>query len=138
MSAIPITAGHPRQDVSPFHLFAAINGFHLSEAIRTAIEVDIFTAVGAGHRTTAAIARECKIAERGARILCDFLVVNAFLTKSGNEYGLTDDSATFLDRKSPAYIGTCTKFLLNDSLRANFRKLPEAVRTGTAATTEMI
>src|ERR1041385_3940023 len=132
MSAIPITAAHPRQDVSPFHLFAAINGFHLTEAIRTAIEVDIFTAVGAGHRTAAAIARECKIAERGARILCDFLTVNSFLTKSGHEYGLTDESATFLDRKSPAYMGSCIGFLLNESLRSNFRNLPGAVRKGGA------
>src|ERR1051326_2902328 len=123
MSAIPITSAHPRQDVSPFHLFQAINGFHLTEAIRSAIELDVFTAIGAGHRTAAAIARECKVAERGARILCDFLVVNQFLTKSGNEYALTDDSATFLDRKSPAYMGSCIGFLLNDVLRKNFRDL---------------
>lgn len=138
MSAIPISAAQPRPDVSPFHLFAAINGFHLTEAIRSAIELDLFTAVGAGHRTAAAIARECKVAERGARILCDFLTVNAFLTKSGNEYFLTDDSATFLDKKSPAYMGSCVEFLLNDSLRDNFRRLPEAVRRGSATNTEAL
>jgi 2-polyprenyl-3-methyl-5-hydroxy-6-metoxy-1,4-benzoquinol methylase len=133
MSAIPITSAQPRQDVSPFHLFAAINGFHLTAAIRTAIEVDLFTAVGAGHRTAAAIARECKIAERGARILCDFLTVNAFLTKSGSEYSLADDSAMFLDRKSPAYMGSCIGFLYNEELRKNFHDLPTAVRRGGAA-----
>ena len=135
MSAIPITAGQPRPDVSPFRLFQAINGFHLTEAIRTAIEVDIFTAVGAGHRTAAAIARECKIAERGARILCDFLTVNSFLTKSGHEYGLTDESATFLDRKSPAYMGSCIGFLYNDKLREQFHSLGKAVREGGATGT---
>src|SRR5690242_3304853 len=115
MSAIPITAAQPRPDVSPFRLFQAINGFHLTEAIRSAIELDVFTAIGAGHDTAAAIAKACKVAERGARILCDFLVVNGFLTKSGSEYGLAQDSATFLDRKSPAYMGSCIGFLLNDS-----------------------
>jgi ubiquinone/menaquinone biosynthesis C-methylase UbiE len=130
MSAIPINAAEPRPEVSPSHLFSAINAIQLSEAIRSAVELDLFTAIGAGHRTAAAIARECKVAERGARILCDYLVVNAFLTKSGQEYFLTDDSATFLDKKSPAYMGTCTKFLLNDQLRANFRALTEAVRRG--------
>lgn len=133
MSAIPITSAQPRHDVSPFHLFSAINGFHLTEAIRTAIELDFFTAIGAGHNTAAAIARQCKVAERGARILCDFLVVNAFLTKSGQTYSLTDDSATFLDRKSPAYMGSCIGFLLHDDLRSNFRQLPNAVREGGAA-----
>jgi hypothetical protein len=130
MSAIPINAAQPRPEVSPFHLFSAINAIQLSEAIQSAVELDLFTAIGAGHRTAAAIARECKVAERGARILCDYLVVNAFLTKSGQEYFLTDDSAMFLDKKSPAYMGTCTKFLLNDQLRANFRELTEAVRRG--------
>ena len=118
----------PRPQASPFRLFQAINGFHLTEAIRTAIELDIFTAVGAGHDTPAAIAKQCGVAERGARILCDFLVVNGFLTKSGQKYALTDDSAMFLDRKSPAYMGSCTRFLLNGSLRENFAVLPEAVR----------
>ena len=138
MSAIPISAAQPRPDVSPFHLFSALNGFHLTEGIRSAIELDLFTAIGAGHRTAAAIARECKVAERGARILCDFLVVNSFLTKSGQEYFLTDDSATFLDKKSQAYMGSCIGFLLNDTLRNNFSKLTETVRTGKAPTTEMI
>lgn len=133
MSAIPITAAHPRPDVSPFHLFAAINGFHLTEAIRTAIELDLFTAVGAGHNTAAAIARECKIAERGARILCDFLVVNAFLTRLGETYFLADDSAMFLDRKSPAYMGTCMGFLYNEKLREQFHSLGKAVRNGGAS-----
>ena len=135
MSAIPISAAQPRQDVSPFHIFAAINGFHLTEALRSAIEVDLFTAVGAGHRTTAAIARECKIAERGARILCDFLVVNAFLTKSDQEYFLTDDSAAFLDKKSPAYMGSCMQFLYNEKLRDQFHKLTDATHYGGATNT---
>lgn len=138
MSAIPITTAQPRADVSPIRLFQAINGFHLTEAIRSAIELDFFTAIGAGHDTAAAIARECKVAERGARIVCDFLVVNGFLTKSGEKYGLTDESATFLDRKSPAYMGSCTGFLLNEAMRSNFRKLSEAVRKGGAHNAEML
>lgn len=118
--------------MSPFRLFQAINAYQLTEAIRSAIELDIFTAIGAGHRTPAGIARQCGVAERGARILCDFLVVHGFLTKSDQFYALTDDSATFLDRKSPAYMGSCTRFLLNDSLRQHFLALPDAVRYGGA------
>ena len=96
-ASISSTAVETRpQQPSPFRLFQAINAFHLTEAIRSAIELDIFTAIGAGHRTQPGIARQCSVAERGARILCDFLVVNGFLTKSGQEYALTDDSAMFL------------------------------------------
>jgi 2-polyprenyl-3-methyl-5-hydroxy-6-metoxy-1,4-benzoquinol methylase len=130
MSAGPSVSHGARPQASPFRLFQAINGYHLTEAIRSAIELDLFTAIGAGHRTAAAVAHQCGVAERGARILCDFLVVQGFLTKAGQEYSLTDDSAMFLDRKSPAYMGTCTRFLINDSLRERFRALADAVRYG--------
>lgn len=130
-SSISSTARQTRPEPpSPFRLFQAINAFHLTDAIRSAIELDMFTAIGAGHNTPSAIAQKCGVAERGARIVCDFLVVNGFLTKTGQEYALTDDSAMFLDRKSPAYMGSCTRFLLNDSLRGHILALPDAVRHG--------
>ena len=129
---ISSTAPEQRQQVSPFRLFQAINAYQLTDAIRSAIELDIFTAIGSGHNTPLALARHCGIAERGARILCDFLVVHGFLTKSGQEYALADDSAVFLDRKSPADLGACTRFLLHDSLRNRFLELSDAVRYGGA------
>lgn len=128
MSAIPIGSAQPQ--ASPFRLFQAINGFHLTEAIRSAIELDIFTAIGAGQTTAEALARRCSVAERGARILCDFLVVNGFLSKTGDQYSLAEDSAMFLDRNSPSYMGSCTEFLLTDHIRENFRDLTNAVRHG--------
>lgn len=124
------TFSQPRSEASPFRLFQAINAYQLTEAIRSAIELDIFTAIAAGHTTAKALATQCRIAERGARILCDFLVVNEFLNKSGSQYSLTDDSAMFLDRKSPAYMGSCTEFLLTDEIRQGFRDLTNAVRQG--------
>ena len=127
------SAAEQQHPVSPFRLFQAINAYQLTDAIRSAIEFDIFTAIGAGHRKPVSVARQCGIAERGARMLCDFLVVHGFLTKSGQEYSLADDSAMFLDRKSPAYMGSCTRFLLNDSLRKRFLALSDAVRYGGAS-----
>src|SRR5713101_5431341 len=130
MAPIPATPAQPRSEASPFRLFQAINAFHLTEAISSAIELDIFTTIAAGHTTTEALATQCRIAERGARILCDFLVVNGFLSKSSNQYSLTEDSAKFLDRKSPAYMGSCTEFLLTDEIRQTFHDLTNAVRQG--------
>ncbi len=112
MPAIPATPAQPPTEASPFRLFEAINAFQLTEAIRSAIELDIFTAIGTGHTTAQAVATHCTIAERGARILCDFLVVNGFLRKSGNQYSSNEHSAKFLDRNSPAYLGSCTGFYL--------------------------
>src|ERR1700751_349041 len=126
-------AGEQRPQLSPFRLFQAIHAYQLTDAIRSAIELEVFTAICAGHSTPVAIARSCGTSERGVRMLCDFLVVHGFLTKSAQEYALTDDSAMFLDRKSPAYMGSCTRFLLNDSLRKRFLALSEAVRHGGAS-----
>jgi 2-polyprenyl-3-methyl-5-hydroxy-6-metoxy-1,4-benzoquinol methylase len=56
--------------------------------------------------------------------------VNGFLSKGGNQYSLSEHSAKFLDRKSPAYMGSCTEFLLTHDIRQNFRDLTNAVRHG--------
>src|ERR1700730_9412891 len=130
MTSIPATPAQPRSEPSPFRLFQAINGFQLTEAISSAIELDIFTAIAAGHTTAKALAKQCSIAKRGARILCDFLVVNGFLEKNGDHYSLSDDSAKFLDRKSPAFMGSCTKFLLTDDILQTFHDLTNSVRHG--------
>jgi ubiquinone/menaquinone biosynthesis C-methylase UbiE len=130
MAPIPATTAQLRSEASPFRLFQAINGFQLTEAISSAIELDICTAIAAGHTTAEALATQCGIAARGARILCDFLVVNGFLQKSGDRYSLSEDSARFLDGKSPAYMGSCIKFLLTDEIRQSFHDLTNAVRRG--------
>jgi 2-polyprenyl-3-methyl-5-hydroxy-6-metoxy-1,4-benzoquinol methylase len=130
MTPIPATPTQPGSEASPFRLFQAINGFHLTEAISSAIDLDIFTAIASGQTTAEALATHCGIAKRGARILCDFLVVNGFLQKSDDRYSLSEDSATFLDRRSPAYMGSCTKFLLTDDIRQTFHDLTNSIRNG--------
>ena len=61
-------------------------------ALKAAIELDLFTAVGEGAQTASELAERCKASERGTRILCDYLVVIGFLTKDGGRYGLTPDA----------------------------------------------
>ena len=80
--------------------------------MKAAIELEIFTAIAEGNTTPATIAKRCEAAERGVRILCDFLTIHGFLTKEGSHYGLAPDSALFLNRHSPAYIGGAVEFLL--------------------------
>jgi ubiquinone/menaquinone biosynthesis C-methylase UbiE len=119
-----------QQQPTPDRFFSAVNACELTEAIKTAIELEIFTAVAEGNTTSAMIAKRCEAAERGARILCDFLTVHNFLTKEGAHYGLAPDSALFLDRHSSAYVGTATEFLLTPRLRECHAWLTEAVRRG--------
>jgi hypothetical protein len=55
------------------------------------------------------------------------------LTKEGAQYALAPDSALFLNRHSPAYIGTAIEFLLTPRLREAHARLTEAVRRGGSA-----
>jgi len=111
-------------------LFDTVNSYQRSEALKAAIELDVFTAVASTDGSTREIAARCNAAERGIRILCDYLTMIGFLRKQENAYSLTQDSATFLDRRSPGYLGGVTDFLLADSLIAGFKSLAQAVRKG--------
>ena len=123
----------PGKQPSPALLFDTFNAYQRSHAIKAAIELELFTAIGAGNQTAKTIAEACGASERGTRILCDFLVISGFLTKDGGTYGLTPDSAMFLDKSSPAYMGTVSEFILSDHLVDNFDHLTEAVRKGGTA-----
>ena len=83
---------------SPALLFDTINAYQRTAAIKAAIELDVFTAMAGAPATVAAIATHCHASPRGIRILCDYLTVLGFLTKSGGQYAPTPDSALFLNR----------------------------------------
>lgn len=120
-------------NVTPERLFNAINAYQQTAAIKSAVELDIFTAIAEGNVTAAAIASRCKTAERGARILCDFLTIHGFLTKTGEQYSLAADTALFFNRHSPAYLGGALEFLLTERLLVGHQRLTEAVRRGGTA-----
>jgi SAM-dependent methyltransferase len=115
---------------SPELFFATINSYQRPAALRTALELDVFTALGEGKHTVEELAARCQTSDRGMRILCDYLVIIGFLTKEGGRYNLTQDSAVFLDRQSPAYMGSTLDFLLSPMLTSGFDDLTAAVRKG--------
>jgi len=118
---------------SPALLFDTINAYQKTAAIRAAIELDIFTALADSPGSADVIARHAKASPRGVRILCDYITLLGFLTKSGDRYALTPDSALFLNRKSPAYAGGTLDFLLSNDLTSGFTELTAAVRRGGTA-----
>ncbi len=118
---------------SPELFFETVTAYQRSAAVKTAIELAVFTAIGEGKTTAAEIAQHCGAAERGARILCDYLAMIGFLTKQDGRYGLTQDSAVFLNQHSPAYVGSAIDFLKSPLIVEGFTLLTEAVRKGGAA-----
>ena len=115
---------------SPALVFDTFNAYQRTQALKAGIELELFTAIGEGNTTAKAISERCGASERGTRILCDFLTVAGFLTKQDNNYSLTVDSATFLDKRSPAYMGTVSEFILSDHIKDKFDRLTDAVRKG--------
>jgi ubiquinone/menaquinone biosynthesis C-methylase UbiE len=115
---------------SPGLLFDTINSYQRTEAIKAAIELDLFSAIARGNTTATKLAAACQVAERGARILCDYLVIIGFLTKQGDTYGLTQDTALFLVKDSPAYMGSTIEFMLSPMLTGGYSDLKETVRKG--------
>ncbi len=118
---------------TPELIWSTINAYQSTAALKTAVELDLFTAIGEGDNTAAALARRTGAAERGIRILCDFLVIGRLLAKEDHHYSLTPDSAVFLDRRSPASLADSIRFLNSPLMMECFEKLTAAVRRGGTA-----
>jgi ubiquinone/menaquinone biosynthesis C-methylase UbiE len=118
---------------SPELFFETINAYQRPAALRAAIELELFTNIGAppAAKTADELAAACKASLRGVRILCDYLTILGFLKKQDGRYALTLDTAMFLDKKSRAYVGGAIDFLLSDRLVAGVSNLAETVRRGT-------
>ena len=121
---------------SPDLFFATANAYQQTAALRTAIELELFTAIAGGAHTALAIAATCRASERGTRILCDYLTIMGFLTKTSDSYQLTPDTAVFLNTTSPAYLGGAMAFLGSVELVHLFDDLTGTVRRGSIAKEE--
>jgi len=123
-------AGSASHGPTPEHIFETLNAHQRTAALKAAVELDLFTAIDEGNHRVPEIAKRLNASERGVRILCDFLTVLGFLAKEGFAYKLTPDSALFLSKRSPAYMGTIVEFLTNPQHFENLALLTETVRKG--------
>ncbi len=121
----------PSVDPTPEKIWEAVNAFQQTAAIRAAVDLELFTAIGEGRDSAAALAARCSASERGIRILADYLTVMGFLTKDDGRYRLTKDTQVFLDRRSPAYMGGILTFMHAPELLSAFNDLTTVVRKGT-------
>ena len=115
---------------NPGLVFEMVNAHQRTAALKAAIELDVFRAVGEGPGDVASIARHCAASERGTRILCDFLVINGVLAKEDGHYKHTPSSAAFLDPRSPACMASVAQFLSNPQMNESYAHLADVVRSG--------
>ena len=115
---------------TPDLFLGTVTAYQRSAAVRGALDLDLFTAIGAGRETAPALAERCGASPRGTRILCDYLSAAGLLAKEDDRYALTPDSATFLDRASPACLASAADFMYSAEIRGAFAEVAQAVRRG--------
>jgi 2-polyprenyl-3-methyl-5-hydroxy-6-metoxy-1,4-benzoquinol methylase len=121
---------HAAAAPNPGIVFDMVNAYQRSAALKAAIELDVFRAVGQGLGDVPSIAKHCGASERGTRILCDFLVINEVLAKKDGKYVHTPTSAAFLDPASPACLASIASFMNQPQLHVVYAQLADVVRAG--------
>jgi len=124
------TQAHSAEQASPALVFDTLMAYQKTAALRAAIELDLFRAVGEGPADAATLAQRCGASERGIRILSDYLVVSGLLAKENGIYRHTPTSEQFLDPRSPACIASTMRFLGMPAMRETCEHLTDIVRSG--------
>lgn len=125
-----MSAGSHAAPLDPRVVFEMLQAHQRTAALKAAIELDIFRAVGEGPGDVASIAKHAKASERGTRILCDFLVINGVLEKQNGHYKHTPSSAAFLDPASPACMASMADFISSAEFVESMNHLADIVRAG--------
>ena len=125
-----MAAEHTGSAPNPELVFDTLMAFQRTAALRSAIELGVFGAIGEGVNEAASLAQRCAASERGMRILCDYLTVIGFLTKENGRYHQTPTTTLFLDPRSPACMASIANFLGNADMTSPAAHLTDIVRSG--------
>ncbi len=115
---------------SPILVFDNLMAYQRSFALRAAIELDLFRAIGEGIHDVPSLAKRCRASERGTRVLCDYLTIMGLVEKRDGHYIHTPTSQAFLDPASPACIAATARFLGNPAMYEPYLHLTDIVRNG--------
>jgi predicted O-methyltransferase YrrM len=120
-------------DRDPSHILQVGMGFWPSKTVLSAVELELFTQLGSESLTGEEIRERLGLHPRAIPDFLDTLVALGFLERDGDgadgRYSNTPDTAVFLDKNSPAYIGGILE-MSNARLYRFWGDLTEALRTG--------
>ena len=114
--------------VVPDELMGMIRGYQESRIMLTAIELDVFTAVGDGGASAEAVAKRCGTDRRATELLLNALVALEVLVLKGATYRNAVAAARYLVALAPDDARIALKH--NLSLWATWSSLTDAVREG--------
>jgi hypothetical protein len=104
-------------------------GFFGSRTCLSAVELGLFTELAKGPLDESTLRNRLGLHARGARDFFDALVAMGLLRRLGARYSNTAESALFLDRAKPSYIGGLLEMCAS-RLYSFWGSLTEALRTG--------
>jgi hypothetical protein len=117
----------------PGHILEIGMGFWASKTLLSAVEMGLFTELGEGRLTGPQIGDRLGLHDRSRADFLDALVSLGLLDREGDGpgavYGNTADTALFLDKESPAYLGGILE-MASARLYGFWGSLTEALRTG--------
>lgn len=120
-------------DLSPARITEVGMGFWPAKTLLSAVELGLFTQLGKGARTGDELQAALALHRRANPDFFDALVALGFLERDGDgpgaRYRNTAETAAFLDRASPRYIGGFLE-MANARLYPFWGDLSEALRTG--------
>jgi len=120
----------PAVEPNPGAVFDTLLAFQRTAALRAAIEIELFSALGESPGTAATLAKRCDVSERGLRILCDYLTTIGIIAKEDGAYRHSPTSEVFLDPRSPASMAPIVVFLGHPTMLEPWGHLTEIVRSG--------
>jgi hypothetical protein len=108
-------------------------GFFASKTVLSAVELELFTQLGSESMTGEELGERLGLHARGIDDFLDTLVALGFIERegdgNGSRYRNSPETATFLDKASPTYIGGILE-MANARLYGFWGDLTEALRTG--------
>ncbi len=117
----------------PAYIMQTATGFWASKTLLTAVEMDLFTILGDGAMTASQLGDSLGLHPRGTYDFFDALVALKFLIRDGDgpegKYRNTPETAAFLNKQSPTYIGGLPE-MLNSRLYGFWNDLGTALKTG--------
>ena len=121
------------QQLDPTSIMQTATGFWSSKVLLTAVEFDLFSTLGDGSMTADELGAALGVHVRGRYDFFDALVALGFLRRAGDgpqgRYRNTPQTAAFLVKQSPAYIGGMPE-MFNSRLFGFWNNLGDALRTG--------
>ena len=123
----------PRMELDPSHIMQVGMGFWASKTVLSAVELELFTRLGDQSMTGEELGKQIGLHPRAIADFLDTLVALRFLDRDGDgsdgRYRNTPETATFLDKQRPTYVGGLLE-MANARLFRFWGDLTEALRTG--------